>query len=265
MDFIQSLLLALVQGITEFLPISSSAHLILLPKIMQWQDQGVEIDIAVHIGTLLAVMLYFRKEVLSLIFGFFDCFSKENSARKGLFINLVVATIPVVIAGFLLKTLIEDDFRSALIIGVTSIVFGILLFLADRKAEENHKVIEGMPIKDAFLIGLSQMVALVPGVSRSGITMTSALFLGYSRTASAKFSLLLSMPTIFAAGTLIVFEMLKSPNPVQTQDALLSGAMAFIFGYLAIWGMMSWLKKSSFTPFVIYRVLLGVAILGFLM
>ena len=259
---LQIFLIALVQGITEFLPISSSGHLILLPKIMDWVDQGLEIDIAVHVGTLLAVMLYFHKDVLVIIKGFFDLCLRKKSDGRNLFINLVVGTIPVVIVGVLIKALIENEFRNATLIGVTSIIFGVLLYIADRKPDESSKDVVKMPLKDAFLIGLSQTIALIPGVSRSGITMTFARFLGYSRTHSAKFSLLLSMPTTFAASVLILYEMSETASDARIQDALLSGITAFVIGFLAISIMMKWLKKFSFTPFVVYRVILGFIILA---
>jgi undecaprenyl-diphosphatase len=262
MGYLQIFLIALVQGITEFLPISSSGHLILLPKIMDWVDQGLEIDIAVHVGTLLAVMLYFHKDVLVIIKGFFDLCLRKKSDGRNLFINLVVGTIPVVIVGVLIKALIENEFRNATLIGVTSIIFGVLLYIADRKPDESSKDVVKMPLKDAFLIGLSQTIALIPGVSRSGITMTFARFLGYSRTHSAKFSLLLSMPTTFAASVLILYEMSETASDARIQDALLSGITAFVIGFLAISIMMKWLKKFSFTPFVVYRVILGFIILA---
>ncbi len=263
MEFIHLLILAIVQGVTEFLPISSSGHLIILPQIMHWMDQGLEIDIAMHIGTLLAVMVYFHKDVIGLLGGCRDIALNKPSENKHLCLNLILATLPVIIFGFILKTLIENDFRNTALIASTSIIFGLILYLADRKATKNSQEMGFMPHLHALYIGVAQAFALVPGVSRSGVTMTAALFLGYSRTDSARFSLLLSIPTTFAAGVLIVKNLIESNDTVMIYDALISGGMAFIFGYLAIWGMMSWLKKFSFMPFVLYRVALGLTLFLF--
>lgn len=263
MDFLHLLLLSIVQGITEFLPISSSGHLILLPQIMAWQDQGLEIDIAMHIGTLLAVMMYFRRDVLTMALGARDIMTRRDTDNRGLIINLLIATLPVVIFGLILKSAIENDFRSAALVASTSIIFGGILYLADRKAAKNKRELLFMAPIHALYIGLAQALALVPGVSRSGITMTAALFLGYSRTDSARFSLLLSIPTTFAAGVLIAKDLIQSESAAMIKDALISGGMAFVFGYMAIWGMMSWLKQYSFMPFVIYRVALGLVLFAF--
>ena len=260
MDFLNILVLSIVQGITEFLPISSSGHLILLPKFMSWSDQGLGIDIAMHVGTLLAVVLYFYKDSLGLLKGFADFTVQKNSPQEHLFLNVCIATIPVVILGFFLKSMVENEFRQALLVAAMSIIFGVVLFFADKKADENKKQLDGMTMKDALLIGLAQSIALVPGVSRSGITMTAALFLGYSRTDSAKFSLVLSIPTTLAAGILVAYSIYKVGSNVQTTEILLAGALSFIFAFLTIWAMMCWLKSFSFKPFVIYRILLGLII-----
>lgn len=259
MDWFHAVVLAIVQGITEFLPISSSGHLILLPKIMSWTDQGLEIDIAMHIGTLMAVVSYFYKETIRTLIGTLDLARMRASDARYTAIALIVGTIPVVISGLLLKSLVEHEFRNATLIATTSILFGLLLFYADQ---QKHKEAVGaqVSVSHAVLIGLAQSLALVPGVSRSGITMTAALLLGYARVDAAKFSLLLSIPTTFAAGSLIAVEMAQNGNPELIGDAFLTGALAFVFGYLSIWGMMKWLASYSFTPFVIYRVLLGCAI-----
>ena len=260
MNYLHILLLAMVQGITEFLPISSSAHLILLPQVMHWADQGLEIDVAVHLGTLLAVMLYFYKDVFGITTGFFDLCRNKHTSGRNLFINLVIATLPVVLIGVLVKDFVENDLRSAAIIAATSIIFGIVLFVADKKTTKAGKQIDTMPLKDVVWIGLWQAIALIPGVSRSGITMTAALFLGYSRTDSAKFSLLLSMPTILAASLLIIYDMIQTADATQVSEAVLAGITSFGIAYVVIWGMMAWLKKFSFMPFIIYRIALGIII-----
>lgn len=264
MDIVQLVILSAVQGVTEFLPISSSGHLIIMPRIMDWKDQGLAIDIAMHIGTLMAVILYFRKDVLTVLAGGRDLMIRKDSTDDTrLFLNLVIATVPVVFFGFLMKNLIENGFRHVELVAATSIVFGLVLYFAD-KGRAHEKVIPAMPPYHALLIGMAQTLALVPGVSRSGITMTAALFLGYSRTDSARFSLLLSIPVTFAAGALIVYEMVaETANETMVRDAVIAGVLAFVFAYLAIVGMMSWLQKFSFTPFVIYRVMLGIVLLLF--
>jgi undecaprenyl-diphosphatase len=262
MDILHIIILSIIQGVTEFLPISSSGHLIILPRIMNWHDQGLLIDVAMHIGTLMAVILYFHRETLNLLTGFRDIFTNRDSTGRTLFVNLTVATIPVIVAGLLLKNAIENDFRSALLVGTMSIVFGLVLYMADRKAELPHRRFESIIRSHAALIGLAQVLALVPGVSRSGITMTAALFLGYSRSTSARFSLLLSIPTTFAAGTLAVWEIIQKGNAQLTTDAFLAGIIAFAAGYLAIAGLMRLLKNSTFLPFVLYRLIFGIVLIS---
>jgi len=261
MDWLNLLILAVVQGITEFLPISSSAHLILVPQLLDWEDQGLAIDVAMHIGTLLAVMLYFHLEVRRLIVGAWHLVTGQPDGDSRLLLQLALATAPVVVAGFLLKDLVAGDWRSPLLIAATTIGFGVLLYLADRKGRTAERGVAGMTYRDALLIGLMQALALVPGVSRSGITMTAALFLSFSRTEAARFSLLLAIPTTTAAGLLGGFELWQSGDAALQADAAYAAGLAFIAAYAAIWGMMRWLKTSSFTPFVVYRLVLGVFLL----
>ena len=256
-DLWHLVVLALVQGVTEFLPISSSAHLILVPKLTGWEDQGLGLDVAMHIGTLAAVMLYFRRDVGDLALGGADLFRGRASARARLAGQLAVATLPVVIAGLALKDLIAGDWRSAALIAVTTALFGILLWLADRRADRAIGLVGTLTWRAALLIGLAQALALVPGVSRSGITMTAALFLGLTRAESARFSLLLSIPTTAAAGTLAVVEMLRTGDSAARDQAVIAGFFAFGCAFLAIVGLMRWLKQASFTPFVIYRLILA--------
>jgi len=261
MDWLNLLVLAVVQGITEFLPISSSAHLILVPQLFGWADQGLAIDIAVHVGTLLAVMAYFHAEVWRLIVGGLNLVTGRADGDTRLLLQIVVATIPVVLLGFILKGLIADEFRSPLLIAATTIGFGVLLFVADRKGDAADRTLTGMTYRDALLIGLFQALALVPGVSRSGITMTAALFLAFSRTEAARFSLLLSIPTIIAAGLLGAIDLWQSGDATLQADAVYAAVLAFAAALLAIWAMMAWLKRFSFTPFVVYRLVLGALLL----
>jgi undecaprenyl-diphosphatase UppP len=182
MDWLNLIVLAVVQGVTEFLPISSSAHLILVPQLMDWQDQGLAIDVAMHIGTLIAVMAYFHGEVWRMIRGGLNLVAGRPDGDTRLLLQLALATIPVVIVGFLLRDIVATTFRSPLLIATTTIGFGILLWIADRKGEISERALAGMTYRDALLIGVFQAIALVPGVSRSGITMTAGLFLAFSRT-----------------------------------------------------------------------------------
>lgn len=266
MDILQIVVLALVQGITEFLPISSSAHLILVPALTGWRDQGLLMDVAVHVGTLLAVIVYFRRDVLRLIRGGFQVLGLRYGPDARLALQIVVATIPVVIAGFLMKDLIATELRSTTLIIATTAGFGLLLALADRQAGAADGALPALGWRDVVIIGLAQALALVPGVSRSGITITAALFLGLRRTEAARFSLLLSIPTTLAAGTLAGIDLVRSGDAALQSDAVLAGLLAFASALAAIAAMMAWLKQASFTPFVVYRLGLAVflALLVFL-
>ena len=257
--------LALVQGITEFLPISSSGHLILVPKLTGWVDQGLGLDVAMHIGTLAAVVLYFHRDMRILLGGARDMLSGRQTAAARLLWQLALATVPVVLAGFLLQDLIAEEWRSAALIAFTTAAFGILLWLADRKADRASATVTSLTWRTALIIGIAQAVALIPGVSRSGITMTAALFLGLTRPESARFSLLLSIPTTAAAGTLATIEMIRAGDSAAQDQALLAGLLAFGCAFLAIAGLMRWLKQASFRPFVIYRLLLAALLVTLLL
>ncbi len=256
--------LALVQGVTEFLPISSSAHLILMPRLAGWEDQGLGLDAAMHIGTLAAVMLYFRRDVADLLAGTGDLFHRRTTPRGRLAGQIVLATLPVIVAGFLLRDLIASDFRNPAIIAFTTAAFGLLLWASDRRAGEAAGTVVSLTWRMALAIGLAQAVALVPGVSRSGITMTAALFLGLTRSESARFSLLLSIPTTAAAGALGLLELTGVDETARVSSALIAGALSFVFALLAIGALMRWLRSASFTPFVLYRLALA-ALLGFML
>lgn len=257
MPFWHLLVLAVVQGVTEFLPISSSAHLILVPALTGWTDQGLAIDVAMHIGTLLAVMLYFRHDFARLVIGALDMLRGHFTGDTRLALQVVLATIPVVIAGFLLKSTIANDWRSPLLITVTTALFALILWLADQRASHADRTVQSLTWLDVLLIGLAQALALVPGVSRSGITMTAALFLGLKRPEAARFSLLLSIPTTAAAGTLASIDLVRSGNAALQSDALIAGGLAFVSALLAIAGMMAWLRRATFLPFVAYRLALA--------
>jgi len=261
MPLFQLVLVALLQGITEFLPISSSGHLILLPNLTGMQDQGQVIDVAVHIGTLGAVILYFRADVGRAISGFFRLLRGDRDTDTTLALGLIVATVPVVIVGLILKlTGIEDAMRSVTIIAWTTLIFGIVLWWADRTGPETRTA-KDWTIGHALIMGLWQVIALIPGTSRSGITITGARQLGYERHDAARLSMLMSIPTIIASGVLLGAQVAMSMDAGAARDAGIAAVFAFLAALLALAVMMRLLNSVSFTPYVIYRVLLGAALL----
>ncbi|WP_343563015.1 undecaprenyl-diphosphate phosphatase [Kiloniella sp. b19] len=256
------ILLSLVQGITEFLPISSSAHLILLPLVAHVPDQGIMIDVATHVGTLLAVLMAFRKDVGRLFAGGINLLQgKIRNENTDLLLKVAVGTIPVVIVGACFKDVISSDFRSPVLIAATSALFGLLLWWSDRKGGEATGDFTNLTWRVVILIGLFQAVALVPGVSRSGITMTAALFCGLQRTEAARFSLLLAIPTTAAAGLLVSMDLMAEGSATLQLDALIAAALSFVSAWGAIILMMRWLRNSGFGVFVVYRLLLSGALL----
>lgn len=261
MNTIHITILAAVQGITEFLPISSSAHLILIPEFTGWVDQGLGIDVAVHIGTLGAIIIYFWKNTSSFLIGFYQLFIGTKSEHCRLALNLLIASAPTLIVGALLMYFGATDWwRNAEVIGWTMLVFGALLFVADRWSLTAHQMTR-MSVKSALLIGVAQIAALIPGTSRSGITITAARLLGFQRDEAARFSMLLSIPTILAAGTVIGYELTLTTQVFSSYEALLAGLLSFLFALLTISALMIWLRRRSFTPFVIYRIVFGAGLL----
>jgi undecaprenyl-diphosphatase len=260
MDLYQAVILALIQGLTEFLPVSSSAHLILPSQVLGWPDQGAAFDVAVHLGTLTAVVAYFIADIRRVVTGFFSGVQqRQMNADVQLGVNIIIATIPAVIIGGLFNHFIEENLRSSFVIACTTIIFGLLLWASEKQGslnkEEHH-----LTWRLALVIGLAQAIALIPGTSRSGITMTAALFLGFSRTMSARFSMLLSIPIILAAGSLETFKLIKSTGPVQWDLMGIGIAVSAISAFLCIHLFMKWLERIGMLPFVIYRMLLGVTL-----
>ena len=251
----QILILALVQGITEFLPISSSGHLVLVPALTGWEDQGLMVDVAVHVGTLGAVIAYFWRDLLELLRGLPKVVTDRNDPKARLITYLVLATIPIVIGGLLIIQS-ADSLRSVEVIGWTTLGFGIALFAADKLGKVTRKV-ENMDYRDALVIGIAQVLALIPGTSRSGITMTAARILGFNRSEAARFSMLLSIPVIVAAGTLIGMKLSNAGGVQIGADIILATVFSFISAFLAIWWLMSWLSRANFTLLAAYRILLG--------
>jgi len=252
--------LAIVQGITEFLPISSSGHLVLTSRVLGWPDQGILIDIAVHAGTLLAVMVYFWRDLWEMTVGTMGVFTGRRAPALRLVACLIIATIPVVLAGYFGIHYINEVLRSVELIAWTTLGFGILLWIVDRLCMTVRRI-EHMSYAGALLVGLSQVLALLPGTSRSGITITACRFLGMERREAARFSMLLSIPTIFGAATLAGLEIYKAGDAALRLDAVIAAGLAFLTALGAIALMMRWLMHATFTPFVIYRILLGMALL----
>lgn len=261
MTILQVFWLAIVQGITEFLPVSSSGHLILFAKFTDFPDQGLAMDVAVHIGSIAAVLIYFAKDIGNIVKGVLKEKLLPSFANEGsrLFWLIVVATIPAVIAGLILKNYGMEWMRDTKIIGWNILVFGILLWFADKYTLSVRKI-ENLEIVDAILIGLAQCLALVPGTSRSGITITMSRLLGVERREAAKFCMLLSVPTIAGAGALVAYELIQS-GVTDFDFAMYGVAFSFIASIIAIWAMMNWLKNRTFLPFVVYRIILGVFLL----
>jgi undecaprenyl-diphosphatase len=256
--------LALLQGVTEFLPVSSSGHLALLPTISGWDDQGLLMDVAVHVGTLGAVVVYFWRDLWAMVSGLWAFLSKgkrnQGARLAGL---LIVASIPVMIAGYAMNHFYGDGLRDPLVIAWATLGFGVVLYVADKIGLTVRKA-EHLYVSDALMIGLAQVLALVPGTSRSGITMTAARLLGMERFEAARFSMLLSIPAILGAGALKGWELYEGKDTALTSDAFLATGLAFIAALVSIFFMMAWLRRASFTPFVVYRLVLGIGLLGVL-
>ena len=264
MELYQLLIIAVIQGITEFLPISSSGHLILLPGLTGMEDQGQVIDVAVHVGTLFAVILYFWRDVSQAILGLPRLLrGKIDTPGARLAWLLILATIPVILFGLLLKlTGLDDSLRSVAVIGWTMLIFGIILYWADQKGREIKKDSD-WNLRDAVIMGIWQAVALIPGTSRSGITITAARQLGYKREDGAKIAMLMSIPTIAASGILLGAEVATSADLAVAKDAAIAALFAFLSALLALGLMMRLLRSISFTPYVIYRVILGIILLAY--
>lgn len=264
MSMFEAFALALIQGLTEFLPVSSSAHLILPSEILGWQNQGLAFDVAVHVGTLLAVILYFRREVKQLLTAFFrSIFKGERSADSRMAWLIVLATIPAGLFGLLMKDIVELYLRSAWVIAVTCVVFGLLLWWVDDKATCQRDEYSTTP-KSALLIGLAQAAAIIPGVSRSGATMTMALYLGYTREAAARFSFLMSIPVIVLAGSYLGLGLIQSDTPVMWEPIAVGVGVSFISAFACIHWFLILLNKVGMKPFVYYRIALGIGLAVFL-
>ncbi|EAR10491.1 undecaprenyl-diphosphate phosphatase [Reinekea blandensis] len=258
MSITQWIVLAVIQGITEFLPISSSAHLILPSQLLGWTDQGLAFDVAVHVGSLMAVIIYFRQTLIRLATSFIASLMRRPHDKSETLLAwlIILATIPAVIFGYVFEDLIETHLRSILVIAITTTVFGLLLWWADVQAPAKRSL-EDLGWKDALLIGLAQALALIPGTSRSGITMTAGLMLGMKKRDTARFSFLLSIPLILAAGLLKTLDLIQTPSAFDLSAIVYGTALSFVSAFACIVLFLKWIERSGFLPFVIYRLILG--------
>ncbi|MEM1316401.1 MAG: undecaprenyl-diphosphate phosphatase [Pseudomonadota bacterium] len=265
MPLLNLVLIALIQGITEFLPISSSGHLALFPALTGEEDQGVLIDVAVHVGTLVAVIAYFRAETAEAVAGGLHILSgRVSTPQARLSLHLIFATIPVVLCGALLAAAgLTDLLRDVEVIAWATLVFGVVLWLADRFGGLEKRS-EAWTWRDAGLMGLAQAVALIPGTSRSGITLTAARALGYARVDAARLAMLMSIPTILAAGALATLDLVERGDAALGLDAALAAGLSCLAAFAALAVMMRMLETWSLTPFVLYRLALGGALLVYL-
>lgn len=252
---------AAVQGITEFLPISSTAHLQLTGKIMDIQPSPT-LEVAVHLGTVFAVIIYFRDDIQQLTLSLWDFIRGKSKHDKDLFFKLFIATLPIIIVGGIASIFFNGlEFRhSLMLIGWTTLIFGVLLYVTDKYGLTIHRI-EHISYLNTFLLGVAQVIAIIPGVSRSGITITAMRALGMERSDAARFSMLMAIPTILAAGFGTGVELAISGNVEMTFQAILAAILSFGFALMVIGVLMSWIRNSTFLPFVIYRIILGVIIL----
>ncbi|OEY66918.1 undecaprenyl-diphosphate phosphatase [Marinobacter sp. X15-166B] len=261
MDLWHIITLAVIQGVTEFLPISSSAHLILPSVLLGWADQGLAFDVAVHVGTLTAVVWYFRRDVIRLAVAWSaDTARRRIGADSALAWAIIAATIPAGLAGLVFNDVIEARLRSGLVIAASTIGFGLVLWWSDAVGRQ-QRGLPALTLRDALIIGVAQALALIPGTSRSGITMTAALFLGFRREAAARFSFLLSIPLIAAAGLLKTLELLERGNGADWFAIGLGTALSFVSAVVCIHFFLRFLERLGLMPYVIYRLLLGALLL----
>ncbi|MGJ7458312.1 undecaprenyl-diphosphate phosphatase [Halomonas sp. MA07-2] len=258
MDWLQVAVLSIVQGLTEFLPISSSAHLILVPVLTAWEDQGLAFDVALHIGSLAAVILYFRHELIRMSISWAGSLrggGMDQDARLGWWVLL--ATVPVCVIGFAFRDVVALGMRSPIIIGVSLIGFGLVLGYADWRRRHDGRSEYQLGLKDVLFIGGAQVLALIPGTSRSGITITAALLLGMSREGAARFSFLLSIPVIALAGGLEIVGLIREAHEVDWSTVVVGAVLSGISAYLCIHYFLIFIKRVGMQPFVVYRLLLG--------
>jgi undecaprenyl-diphosphatase len=262
MEWLHIIVLSLVQGITEFLPISSSAHLILTPYIFGWTDQGLAFDIAVHVGTLIAVVTYFRKELGHMLVACMSAHCHDNDGKDArLALKIILATVPALVIGAVFHDVIASQLRNPFVIIATTIGFGLLLLAANHERPDT-KDEYSLTYQTTLFIGLAQALAFIPGTSRSGITMTAAVMLGMSKAGAARFSFLLSIPVIFAGGLYKSYLLIQSGQAAHWGSLLLGILFSAISALICIHWFLGFIQKFSFTPFVVYRLVLGAVLIA---
>ena len=259
MDIIQTIILAIIQGLTEFLPISSSAHLILVSDLLDWSDQGIAFDVALHLGTLLAVLYYFRAEISDMLkTKHFTSMDNAINSQLGI---IVISTLPIILVGGLFNDFVTENLRTSMVIALASIFFGIILYLADTNQQQRSQAVN-LSLKLGLIIGLFQVLALIPGTSRSGITIAAGLFLGLSRVEASRFSFLLAIPVIIAASVLQSYELFTNDQiSINYMNFILGIAISSFVAFLTIQWFLELVSRIGMLPFVIYRVLLGLIII----
>ena len=257
MSFLPIFILGIIQGITEFLPISSSGHLVVAGKFLDFQHQSLLIDVSLHLGTLGAVLLYFNKETKILLLNTHNIFLKKSDKNALFTKHILIATVPVVVIGGILFLFgIADILRNLQVIALSTILFGVLLYFADRRSN-NHITINDLTMKKSFLIGLFQILSIIPGTSRAGIVYTGSRFLNLNRIDAAKFSIILSIPVIILSSAIPIIQLIKMPTKEYFILSIVGFFISFIVAYFSIDLLLKWLKSHSMTPFVIYRIIFG--------
>ncbi|SED08051.1 undecaprenyl-diphosphatase [Nocardioides exalbidus] len=262
-DLLKAVVLGIIQGLTEFLPISSSAHLRIFPELFGWGDPGAAFTAVIQIGTELAVLIYFRKDIWRIGNAWVrSLFRAEHrgtlDARMGWYV--IIGSLPIVVLGVLLKDVIERDFRNLWIVGCTLIVLGIVLGIADRVGRTD-RTIKKITLKDAVLMGVAQAMALIPGVSRSGATISMGRLLGFDREAATRFAFLLAIPAVVGAGIFELKDIPNGHNDFGWGPTIVGTVVSFVVGYAAIAWLLRYVSTRSYTPFVVYRILLGAGVL----
>jgi undecaprenyl-diphosphatase len=263
MDIIKAIIYGIIQGLTEFIPVSSTAHLRIIPALLGWGDAGAAFTAVIQLGTLIATLIYFRKDIRMLISGFFSSLNKRDlltNSESRIFILIIIGTIPISIAGLLLKHFIEGSARGLYVISASLIVLAVVLWIAE-KSKRNEIAFKDISITDGIAIGFAQALALIPGSSRSGVTITAGLFRGLRRDVAARYSFLLSIPAVGLSG---FYELYKERTTLLNENLLSLAAATIVSGLVGYWAigfLVNYLKKKSYLIFVIYRILLGIVIL----